>query len=52
MKSKGKASINKDKNGEDFLSKNIFKIECFNCGELDYYTNKYSNLSKKKLKKG
>jgi len=47
-----KISIDKNKDGEDSLSKDIFEIEYFNYGELDYYAKKYSNSSKKKLKKG
>ncbi len=51
-KSKRKISIDKDKNGKDSLFKDISEIEYFNCRELNYYTKKYPNLSKKKLKKG
>ncbi len=49
---KKKNFIDKDKNGKDSPFKNIFKIEYFNYEELDYYTKKYPNLRKKKLKKG
>ena len=47
-----KKFIDKDKNEKNSPFKDIFEIEYFNCGELDYYTKKCSNLSKKKLKKG
>src|SRR6266536_1069401 len=46
-----KKFIDKDKNEKNSLFKNISEVECFNCGELDYYTKKYPNLRKKKLKK-
>ncbi len=45
-----KKFIDKDKNEKNSLFKNISEVECFNCGELDYYTKKYSN-KKKEVKK-
>ena len=47
-----KISIDKDKNEKNSLFKNISEVEYFNYGELNYYTKKYPNLKKKKLKKG
>src|SRR6266511_5687355 len=46
-----KISIDKDKNEKNSLFKDISEVECFNYEELDYYTKKYSNPRKKKLKK-